>query len=109
MGKPKENVGSLALRQAIASDSHITYKILYNRAVAMTGAQDPDGGLDLPELTKYLKSQGVKKVVVTTDDPSAYDSIKKSRWEKDTEIMHRDDIIDAQKKLRVVKKVREII
>jgi len=101
--------GSLALRQAIASDSHITYKILYNRAVAMTGAQDPDGGLDLPELTKYLKSQGVKKVVVTTDDPSAYDSIKKSRWEKDTEIMHRDDIVDAQKKLRAVKGVTVLI
>ena len=37
----------------------------------MTGAQDPDGGLDLPELTKYLKSQGVKKVIITTDDTSA--------------------------------------
>jgi len=101
--------GSLALRQAVAAKSHITYKILYNRAVAMTGAQDPDGGLDLPELTKYLKSQGVKKVVVTTDDPSAYDSIEKSRWEKDTEIMHRDDIVDAQKKLRAVKGVTVLI
>ena len=101
--------GSLALRQAVAAKSHITYKILYNRAVAMTGAQDPDGGLDLPELTKYLKSQGVKKVIVTTDDPSAYDSIKKSRWEKDTEIMHRDYIVDAQKKLRAVKGVTVLI
>jgi len=101
--------GSLALRQAIAAKSHITYKILYNRAVAMTGAQDPDGGLDLPELTKYLKSQGVSKVVVTTDDTSAYDSIKKSRWDKDIEIMHRDDIIEAQKKLKAVEGVTVLI
>tara|TARA_Y100000389_G_scaffold106546_1_gene103506 strand:- start:89 stop:3613 length:3525 start_codon:yes stop_codon:yes gene_type:complete len=101
--------GSLALRQAIAAKSHITYKILYNRAVAMTGAQDPDGGLDLPELTKYLKSQGVSKVIVTTDDTSAYDSIKKSRWDKDIEIMHRDDIIEAQKKLKAVEGVTVLI
>ena len=101
--------GSLALRQAVAANSHLTYKILYNRAVAMTGAQDPDGGLDLPELTKYLKAEGVKKVIITTDDPSAYDSIEKSRWEKDQEIMHRDDIIEAQKKLKAVKGVTVLI
>ncbi len=101
--------GSLALRQAIASDSHVTYKILYNRAVAMTGAQDPDGGLDLPELTKYLKSQGVKKTIITTDDTSAYDSIEKSRWDKDIEILHRDDIVNAQKKLKSVKGVTVLI
>ena len=101
--------GSLALRQAIAANSHITYKILYNRAVAMTGAQDPDGGLDLPELTKYLKSQGVKKVIITTDDTSAYDSIEKSRWDKDIEIMHRDKIVDAQKVLKSVKGVTVLV
>jgi len=101
--------GSLALRQAVAANSHLTYKILYNRAVAMTGAQDPDGGLDLPELTKYLKAEGVKKVIITTDDPSAYDSIEKSRWEKNQEIMHRDDIIEAQKKLKAVKGVTVLI
>ena len=101
--------GSLALRQAIASNSHITYKILYNRAVAMTGAQEPDGGLDLPELTKYLKTEGVKKIIVTTDDPSAYDSIKQSRWDKDTEIFHRDEIVNVQKKLKSIKGVTVLI
>ena len=101
--------GSLALRQAIAANSHITYKILYNRAVAMTGAQDPDGGLDLPELTKYLKSQGVKKVIVTTDDTGAYKSIDKSRWDKDVEILHRDEIVDAQKKLKAIKGVTVLV
>jgi indolepyruvate ferredoxin oxidoreductase len=101
--------GSLALRQAVAAKSHITYKILYNRAVAMTGAQDPDGGLDLPELTKYLKSQGVEKVIITTDDTSAYDTIEKSRWDKDIEIMHRDDIIDAQQKLKATKGVTVLV
>ena len=47
-----------------------SYKILYNRAVAMTGAQDPDGALDLPELTKYLKNYaaiGEKYVVILQD------------------------------------------
>ena len=101
--------GSLALRQALAAKSHITYKILYNRAVAMTGAQDPDGGLDLPELTKYLKSQGVEKVIITTDDTGAYKSIEQSRWDKDIEIMHRDKIVDAQKKLKAVKGVTVLI
>ena len=101
--------GSLALRQAIASKSHITYKILYNRAVAMTGAQDPDGGLDLPELTKYLKSQGVKKVIITTDDISAYNSIEKSRWDKDIEILHRDKIVEAQNKLKAIKGVTVLV
>ena len=101
--------GSLALRQAVAANSHLTYKILYNRAVAMTGAQAPDGALDLPELTKYLKSEGVEKVIITTDDTSAYDSIKKSRWEKDVEILHRDNIIDAQKKLKAIKGVTVLI
>ena len=101
--------GSLALRQAIAAKSHITYKILYNRAVAMTGAQDPDGGLDLPELTKYLKSQGVEKVIITTDDTSAYKSIEKSRWDKDIEIMHRDEIVEAQKKLKAIKGVTVLV
>ena len=101
--------GSLALRQAVAANSHLTYKILYNRAVAMTGAQAPDGALDLPELTKYLKSEGVEKIIVTTDDTSAYNSIEKSRWEKDVEILHRDNIIDAQKKLKAIKGVTVLI
>ena len=100
--------GSLALRQAVAANSHLTYKILYNRAVAMTGAQAPDGGLDLPELTMYLKSEGVEKIIITTDDTSAYDSIEKSRWEKDIEILHRDNIIDAQKKLKAIKGVDRV-
>ena len=101
--------GSLALRQTVAAKSHITYKILYNRAVAMTGAQSPDGGLDLPELTKWLKSEGVEKVIITTDDPSAYDSIEKSRWDKDITIMHRDKIVEAQNSLKAVKGVTVLI
>ena len=45
-----------------------------------------------------MKSQGVEKVIITTDDTSAYKSIEKSRWDKDIEIMHRDEIVEAQKK-----------
>ena len=75
----------------------------------MTGAQDPDGGLDLPELTKYLKSQGVEKVIITTDDTGAYKSIEQSRWDKDIEIMHRDKIVEAQKKLKAIKGVTVLI
>ncbi len=64
--------GSLAVRAAIAAKLNVTYKILYNDTVAMTGGQHVEGQLSVPDLARLLAAEGVKKVVVTTDDVEQY-------------------------------------
>ena len=63
--------GSLAVRAAVASGANITFKILYNDAVAMTGGQKMEtGNLDVPAITRLLESEGVKEIAVVTDEPA---------------------------------------
>jgi len=64
--------GSLAIRFAAASNVNVTYKLLYNSTVAMTGGQDVIGQLTVPELTRWLALEGVKQVIVTTEDLERY-------------------------------------
>ncbi len=64
--------GILAVRAAVAADVSITFKLLFNDAVAMTGGQPLDGTLTVPQLTRQLVDEGVTKVVVVADDPSRY-------------------------------------
>ena len=65
--------GSLAIRAAVAAGIDITYKLLYNGTVAMTGGQDPPGQLTSPRWCSSLLLEGVGGVIVTTDDPERYD------------------------------------
>jgi indolepyruvate ferredoxin oxidoreductase len=65
--------GSLAVRAAVAAGVDITYKLLYNGTVAMTGGQDPQGQMTVPEVVQSLLLEGVSKVVVTSDDPGKWE------------------------------------
>jgi indolepyruvate ferredoxin oxidoreductase len=64
--------GILAIRAAVAAGVNITYKILFNDAVAMTGGQPLDGSLTVPQLTRQLAAEGVKHIAVVTDQPDKY-------------------------------------
>ncbi|MFZ2144222.1 MAG: thiamine pyrophosphate-dependent enzyme, partial [Xanthobacteraceae bacterium] len=64
--------GYMAIRAAIASNTNITYKILFNDAVAMTGGQANDGGLTAPQVARQVAAEGAKRVVVVTDEPDKY-------------------------------------
>ncbi|MEW6778009.1 MAG: indolepyruvate ferredoxin oxidoreductase family protein, partial [Bdellovibrionota bacterium] len=92
--------GSLAIRQAVAAKVNLTFKILYNSAVAMTGGQAAAGALSVPDLTRELAAEGVRKILVVSEDPGAYP--RSSRWGEGVEIWHRDRLEEAQKFLRGV-------
>jgi indolepyruvate ferredoxin oxidoreductase len=92
--------GLLAVRQSIAAGVNITYKILFNDAVAMTGGQPIDGTLKVPEMTRELDAEGAKRVVVVTDEPEKYHGEVAARLAKGVTVHHRDDLDAVQRELR---------
>jgi indolepyruvate ferredoxin oxidoreductase len=90
--------GSLAIRQAVSAGTNITYKILYNSTIAMTGGQDSAGAIPVPDLTRALDAEGVKRIFVLTDEPEKYDS--HARWGNGVTVWHRDRLDEAQRLLR---------
>jgi indolepyruvate ferredoxin oxidoreductase len=66
--------GSLAVRAAVAAKVPITYKILFNDAVAMTGGQPVDGQMTVPQITQQMHAEGVRRIVIVTDEPGKYDA-----------------------------------
>ncbi|MEO8304582.1 MAG: indolepyruvate ferredoxin oxidoreductase family protein [Betaproteobacteria bacterium] len=89
--------GSLAIRAAIAAKVNITYKILYNDAVAMTGGQPFDGPLSPDAIARQVAAEGVAKIVVVSDEPDKYPS---GYFASDIEIYGRDDLDAVQRRLR---------
>src|SRR4051812_16513649 len=98
--------GSLAVRFSVAAGTNVTYKLLYNDTVAMTGGQDVLGQLKVPELTRWLALEGVARVIVTTEDPKRYRGVK---LDPIAEVRHRDDLRDAQAELARVEGVTVLI
>jgi indolepyruvate ferredoxin oxidoreductase len=99
--------GSLAIRQAVAAGAHVTFKILYNGTVAMTGGQDAPGALPVPELTRLLEAEGVRRVLVVADDPDKYP--RHARWAEGVEVWGRERLDEAQRALRAVGGVTALI
>lgn len=93
--------GLLAIRAAVAANINITYKILYNDAVAMTGGQHVDGELSVPDIARQVAAEGVKTIVVMSDEPEKYGS--SAHFPSGTRIKHRDDLNTVQKELRETK------
>ncbi len=92
--------GLLAIRAAVAARASITYKILYNDAVAMTGGQPVDGVLTVPQIAAQMQAEGVVKTVVVTDEPEKYTGA--AALPGGIDVHHRKSLDDVQRALREI-------
>ncbi len=99
--------GVLAIRAAIAAKVNITYKVLFNDAVAMTGGQPSDTGLTPQILTRQLAAEGVGRIVVVTDEPDKYPP--GVDFAAGVTVRHRDDLDEVQRDLRQIPGVTAIV
>ncbi len=98
--------GLLAIRASVAAGVNVTYKILYNDAVAMTGGQPIDGPISVGRIAEQLLAEGVAKVVVLSEDPAGYD---KGDLPAQMRALHRDEMGRIQKELREIPGTTAII
>ncbi len=99
--------GLMAIRAAIAGDVNITYKILFNDAVAMTGGQPHDGPLSPWQISQQVHHEGVKKIIVVSDEPDKY--AIGTDWAPGVTIRHRDELDKVQRELREIEGVTALI
>ena len=99
--------GVLALRFALSAGTNMTYKILYNDAVAMTGGQPHEGNLTVDTIARQVRAEGVERIAVVTDEPGKYDG--KYEFPARTSFHHRDDLDLVQRQLREVKGVSVLL
>ena len=99
--------GLLAIRQSVASGVNVTYKILFNDAVAMTGGQPIDGTMRVPEMTRELDAEGVKKIAVVTDEPQKYAGV--TNLAPGVKVHHRDELDAVQRALREIEGCTAIV
>jgi indolepyruvate ferredoxin oxidoreductase len=98
--------GSLAIRAAVAAGVTMTYKLLYNDAVAMTGGQQAVGRLSVPEITRLLATEGVRRIAITTDDPAKYRGVA---LDPIASVRHRDEFAEAEAELTALDGVTVLI
>ena len=99
--------GLMAIRAAVASKVTMTYKILYNDAVAMTGGQHHDGPLDPAIISRQIAAEGVTPIVIVTDEPEKYPA--GTNWAPGITIRHRDELDAVQREMRELPGVSAII
>jgi len=99
--------GLLAIRAAVAAKVSMTYKILFNDAVAMTGGQHHDGPLDPAIISRQIAAEGVTPIVVVTDEPGKYPA--GTGWASGVTVRHRDELDAVQRELRELPGVSAII
>ena len=98
--------GLMAIRAAVAAGTNITYKILYNDAVAMTGGQPNEGGLDAPKIAREVMAAGVKNLVIVYDEKEDIDF---AAFPPGVEKHPREDLLEVEKKIRKNKGVSAIL
>lgn len=98
--------GFMAIRQAVAAKTNITYKILFNDAVAMTGGQPVDGTMSVPQIASELQTEGVREIFIVSDEPEKYQGVPLAPGIK---VHHRRELDDIQRHLREVKGVTALV
>ncbi len=98
--------GQLAIQASVAAGVNITYKLLHNEVVAMTGAQDAQGALSIPAITHKLAAEGVARIIVVAEEPERHNPRDLASG---TVLWHRDRLGEAQGQLRDVPGVTVLI
>ncbi|WP_295533251.1 indolepyruvate ferredoxin oxidoreductase family protein [uncultured Thioclava sp.] len=98
--------GSLAIRQAVATGANITYKILYNDAVAMTGGQPVDGPISVSAIAQTCRAEGVDRIALVSDDIAKFN---RADFPQGTSFNPREDLDAVQRVLRDVRGVSVLI